>query len=225
MMRAIRWALPSIRPRHFAHLTFAIENPGFLLAKKVLFAIQARELPRMSPNEVTRGTSGLAALAFSRLVRHRLHVPASTPIALQLDVEQERSEENSVQLGREVDRFNRPQAVLTWGVSPLDLENLRTLQKSLLGAWATLGGIVPRLCEVALDGSESKLHDAYHPVGTTRMGDDSTAVVDRSLRVRGISNLFALSTGVFPRAGGANPTFSLLCLAQKLSNLLRGDPF
>jgi hypothetical protein len=223
VMRAVRWSRPGLRPRHFAHLAFAIENPGFLLARKALFALQARKAPRFSPGELARGTGGLAALAWSRLVRHRLHVPPGTPVALQLDVEQESSDANSVQLGIGSDRFQRPPAVVHWSVSPKDLANLGAAQKAFLDAWATLGNGVPRLQKVGLDGPEAKLHDAYHPVGTTRMGDDPAAVVDRSLRVRGTANLHALSTGVFPRAGGANPTFGLLCLAQSLSTLLRGD--
>ena len=118
VLRAVRWSRPGLRPRHFAHLAFAIENPGFLLAKKALFAVQARKVPPVSLGELARGAGGLAALAWGRLVRGRLHVPPSTPVALQLDVEQESSDANFIRLGSGSDRFRRPLAFVRWSVSP-----------------------------------------------------------------------------------------------------------
>ena len=56
----------------------------------------------------------------------------------------------------------------------------------------------------------------YHPVGTCRMGSDPEAVVDLQLRVRGVRNLWLVSTAVLPSAGTANPTFTMLCLAEDL---------
>jgi choline dehydrogenase-like flavoprotein len=49
------------------------------------------------------------------------------------------------------------------------------------------------------------------------MGEDAEAVVDRNLKVWGVQNLWVVSTGVLPSAGTANPTFSMLCLAQQLA--------
>jgi choline dehydrogenase-like flavoprotein len=45
-------------------------------------------------------------------------------------------------------------------------------------------------------------------------------VVTRDLLVRGTTNLHVLSTGVFPSAGTANPTFSLLCFGEALATRL-----
>ena len=61
-----------------------------------------------------------------------------------------------------------------------------------------------------------KPHDAYHPVGVCRMGTDSEAVVDQNLKVWGIENMWVVSTAVLPSAGTANPTFTMLCLAEAL---------
>ena len=68
--------------------------------------------------------------------------------------------------------------------------------------------------------AQPKPYDAYHPVGTCRLGVDEAATVDLDLRVRGTENLYVLSTGVFPSAGTANPTFSMLCLGDRLADKL-----
>jgi choline dehydrogenase-like flavoprotein len=46
------------------------------------------------------------------------------------------------------------------------------------------------------------------------LGIDDKAVVDPSLKLRGIDNVWVASTAVLPSAGSANPTFSMLCLAE-----------
>jgi choline dehydrogenase len=51
-------------------------------------------------------------------------------------------------------------------------------------------------------------------VGTCRLGLDDDSVVDPSLKVRGLDNVWIASTAVLPSAGSANPTFSMLCLAE-----------
>jgi choline dehydrogenase-like flavoprotein len=45
-------------------------------------------------------------------------------------------------------------------------------------------------------------------------------VVDFDLKVHGVDNLWVLSTGVLPSAGTANPTFSMLCLGNRLAEQL-----
>jgi choline dehydrogenase-like flavoprotein len=79
---------------------------------------------------------------------------------------------------------------------------------------------LPELRPTALAGEAAKPYDAYHPVGTCRMGDDAQAVVDLDLRVKGTANLSVLSTAILPSAGTANPTFTLLCFAEALADQL-----
>jgi choline dehydrogenase-like flavoprotein len=52
-----------------------------------------------------------------------------------------------------------------------------------------------------------------HAMGTTRMSrSDADGVTDDRLRVHGVDNLFVASNAVFPSAGAANPTLTLVAL-------------
>jgi choline dehydrogenase-like flavoprotein len=208
-------------PRHFAHLVFDGANPGFRLAKQVLSAIQGKYIPRVTFSCARAGAAGLASLAYARLFKSRLYIPRQTSACMQLDVEQIPQAENRVRLGNDNDRYGRPVAVLQWQVSDADRTAIQSLATGLVASWPAqaLGGI--RLVSTNdRVGGGPKPYDAYHPVGTCRMGVDSEATVDLDLRVRGTGNLFLLSTAVFPSAGTANPTFSMLCLGDRLADQL-----
>jgi hypothetical protein len=60
-----------------------------------------------------------------------------------------------------------------------------------------------------------------HIMGTTRMGQSPLAsVVDRDCRVHGYDNLFVAGSSVFPSAGYANPTLTIVALALRLADRL-----
>jgi len=67
---------------------------------------------------------------------------------------------------------------------------------------------------------------AHHPVGTCRMGveGDPTAVVDASLRLRGIAALRVCDASIFPDQITGNPTAAIVAIAEKAADLIRGRP-
>nr|WP_328765894.1 GMC oxidoreductase [Devosia aurantiaca] len=62
----------------------------------------------------------------------------------------------------------------------------------------------------------------FHPVGTCRMGSDSTAVLDPQLRVRGIDNLRVIDASVMPKIVSANTNAATLMVAEKGSAMVLG---
>jgi choline dehydrogenase/4-pyridoxate dehydrogenase len=67
---------------------------------------------------------------------------------------------------------------------------------------------------------------AHHPLGTCRMGtaNDDMAVVDTSLRVRGIEALRVVDASVIPDMIGGNINAPIIMIAERASDLIRGKP-
>jgi len=212
---------PADAPRSFAHFIFENESPGFELAKEVLQGLQARTLPDVSPAEVMRGLKGVLALGWNRWVHSRLHIPADTPVRLQLDVEQRPNAQNQLRLGDREDEYGRPVPVIRWKIRDADYDAIRRTGRRFLERWPGPEDGLPELRPASEPVAERKPYDAYHPVGVCHLGKSQEAVVDPELRAYGTENLRVLSTAVFPAAGTANPTFSMLCFAEMLSDRLQ----
>jgi len=63
----------------------------------------------------------------------------------------------------------------------------------------------------------------YHPVGTCRMGEDSNAVVDGQLRVRGIDNLRVIDGSIMPTVISGNTNLPIMAMAEKAAELIAGS--
>jgi choline dehydrogenase-like flavoprotein len=207
-------------PRAFAHFTFDTDSPGFAATKEVLRAYQSRRRPRVDANDVMAGFADVAKLGFHRYARRRLYVRPDKDVHLQLDVEQKPHRENRVALSERRDRFGRPAAEIHWRISDGDVANVRRVAQRFLAKWPGQAPSFPQLKEMEHLHDSIKPYDAYHPVGTCRLGSDEEAVVDENLKVWGSDNLWVVSTGVLPSAGTANPTFTMLCLGEQLATRL-----
>ncbi|MGH2844086.1 MAG: GMC oxidoreductase, partial [Solirubrobacteraceae bacterium] len=67
-------------------------------------------------------------------------------------------------------------------------------------------------------------HTVYHVCGTCRIGaaHDPAAVVDPQLRVRGIEGLRVIDASVFPTITTVNPVATVLLVAERGADLIRG---
>ena len=65
----------------------------------------------------------------------------------------------------------------------------------------------------------------FHPVGTCKMGraEDSMAVVDPQLRVRGVKSLRVVDASIMPVITSGNPNSPIIMIADKTAQLIKAD--
>jgi choline dehydrogenase-like flavoprotein len=118
-----------------------------------------------------------------------------------------------VELGNVIDRFGLRKLKLRWHLDDAFKQSVFQMQELLRFEFERSG--VGRL-EPSSD--EPVFTDASHHMGTTRMSADAGAgVVDVNCRVHGMQNLFVAGSSVFPSAGHANPTLTIVALAERLA--------
>jgi choline dehydrogenase len=73
------------------------------------------------------------------------------------------------------------------------------------------------------DYVRSSATTGYHPVGTCKMGNDSMAVVDQRLRVRGIDRLRVVDASIMPTIIMGNTNAPSMMIGDKGADMIRAD--
>lgn len=74
-----------------------------------------------------------------------------------------------------------------------------------------------------LDAVRNMGGTVFHPVGTCRMGNDSSAVLDPQLRVRGVQGLRVIDASVMPKITSANTNAATLMVGEKGASMILND--
>lgn len=136
-------------------------------------------------------------------------------------IEQTPNPNNRVTLSSSRDLLGLPKAHLYWQLHDIDIRTVKRVQEILKAEFADAG--IGEL-DIARDGDKLKFHKLtiHHHMGTTRMHENPKyGVVDANSRVHGMTNLFVTGSSVFPTAGYANPTLTIIALAIRLADQVK----
>ncbi|RZU38984.1 GMC oxidoreductase [Edaphobacter modestus] len=213
---------------------FAIEEPsgsGADLIRRVLRGIQQGRLNRDLRRDmlgVPAASREIVNLAIAAKLRNRRFVSRAASVVLDIDVEQKPDCESRIRLGEEWDALGMRKAILDWRISGDERASIRCYVQELDGLFREYGlANIHWTPQAQGEGDCWELanrRDTFHMMGGTRMGaDPSTSVVDSSLKVHGLRNLYVVSCSVFPSGGSSNPTFTMMALALRLADRLQVD--
>jgi choline dehydrogenase-like flavoprotein len=201
----------------FVHTAKIVLRKGYAGMR---FSLSRAELARIPELIYLLAPRELMPHPFYRLARQLKDRFSSGAVDLVLVnyCEQAPNPQSRVYLGTAADRFGMPRLVLNWAIGRHETETLMRLHEILDDHLLKYGlGRVDHP-----DGEDLRFTDASHHLGTTRMSvDPRDGVVDADCRLHGVSNLFIASGGVFPTAGHANPTLTIVALAARLGAHLK----
>ena len=131
--------------------------------------------------------------------------------------EQPPNPSSRVALGNETDKLGLRKLRLDWRLDGSFRDSLFKMQDLVAREFQRTGG---GTWEPSLE--EPTFTDASHHMGTTRMSSNPReGVVDVNCRLHGVQNLYVAGSSVFPSAGHANPTLTIVALTERLANHLR----
>jgi choline dehydrogenase-like flavoprotein len=130
--------------------------------------------------------------------------------------------ESRVTLTDQRDALGMPRVALDWRIAPEDDVQMRRGLIILANELAASG-----IARAWVPGDASRFvwrqMPGGHHMGTTRMGTDpAVSVVDANCRTHDIENLYITGSSVFPTAGDSNPTLTIVALAHRLADTLKG---
>lgn len=140
-------------------------------------------------------------------------------------LEQAPNPQSRVTLSTERDALGMPRATLDWRLTDLERRSFRVIYDVVGRELGRTGaGRIQLLDWVRrADGAwPSNLSGGWHHMGTTRMHENPRyGVVDPNCRVHGLANLYVAGASVYPTAGAANPTLTLVAMSLRLCDHLK----
>jgi len=220
-------------------LTIAVRQPesgSHPLAKRAYLHVKHRTAPTRRGRTLWRATKHLVRSYTG--VTGPLHPwlmkrLGSLDLALVIRAEQAPNPDSRVMLSQQRDSTGMPRVKLDWRLSSIDVDTVAGLVAALgresrrlgLGAVEPAGWLTdPSKRWVSDDLISAHPIGGFHHMGTTRMATDPRhGVTDGWGRVHGLPNLHIAGSSLFPTAGWANPTLTIVALSLRTADRIADE--
>lgn len=198
-------------------------TPAYLALKRLVARAKGTSFPNKTPlddvSTVLNDVSGLVRGLYTRFGRAPI-------LDIRPQCEQVPNPNSRVTLSSERDALGLAKVDVKWQLSDLDVVSIRR-GLTIVGETFNRAGLGKIEITDALRETTPQTIDcneAWHHLGTTRMSNDPRAgVVDQNCCVHGINNLYIAGSSVFPTTGIVNPTYTIVALAVRLADHIRGQ--
>jgi choline dehydrogenase-like flavoprotein len=216
--------LPEVMAHFFIHES---EDNEFTLLRQTLVEMQRGRIAISKIGQLPRLLSGAAKMAYSLKVKGRRVFSKQANVSLNIETEQLPRADSRIQISDKRNAVGIPQTIVDWKISGEEGEAMQRFAVVMEKYLRSLGMTEQNWTIKPQDDAQAWAKagsDILHPMGGTRMGTSpENSVVDRDLRVHGVANLYVSSCSVFPTGGSSNPTFTMMSLACRLSDRLKGQ--
>ncbi|HEY5458210.1 MAG TPA: GMC family oxidoreductase [Sphingomicrobium sp.] len=215
-------------------LTIAVRQPeggNHSLPKRAYLHVKHRTAPTRRGRSLwkftkylVRGYTGLTG-PFHPWLMKRI---SGLDLALVIRAEQAPNPDSRVMLGAEKDAVGMPRVKFDWRLSAIDVDSVAGLVDAVgresrrlgLGDVEPAGWLAnPDKRWVSDELVSAHPIGGFHHMGTTRMSSDPRrGVTDGWGQVHGLPNLHIAGSSLFPTAGWANPTLTILALTLRTAD-------
>ncbi|WP_173087969.1 GMC family oxidoreductase [Devosia sp. 1635] len=209
----------------FIYVAMDMGNSGMAAIKSIAKGVQRQEVEPRQIGTAVRDVGLIAKSGFWRFWHKQLYVPPAVDLRLMALVEQLPDPGNRISLSEKTDQMGVRKALLHWKVLPRDERTFRSAARRLRTYWSRAGldNLCPLIWAPGVNSPDGQIIETVeacaHPSGSTRMGTNpASSVVGPDLRCHHVPNVAVASASVFPTAGSANPTFTIMQLALWLAD-------
>ncbi len=204
------------------------DSSALTKAKEVIQRLKRGQLaiPYQDIQAILKDSPSLFWTTQWKWMRKQNYWPPNVGLHIFIRIEQLPQWHNRISLSDQKGALQLPKLKLDWHRTDADERIFRVMVEKIDRYWkANLAQVCdlhwrPEILNSEL-GMAGLSMDLAHPAGTTRMGTSpSDSVVDPHLRVHRIPNLSIASASVFPSAGSANPTLTVMYLAMRAADAL-----
>ena len=209
----------------FFHFIFNSKDSVYELIKDVQNSIQENKFKSLNLKLIPSTLNNIPNITINRFINKKVYFPPDTEKILKYDISLNKRDIRFIKLSNNKDELGRKKLLLNWKIDQDDISINKQEINYFIEKWNFKASKMPRIEPLSINYSDKllneKSYDAYHPTGTSVIGKNTLFPIAEDFTVSTFSNLYSISTGLLPSSGTANPTFTVLCLAQRFCNQFR----